>query len=193
VLSSVVPAGTATVMDREAEAALAIPLASVAVAVKVEVPIAKGVPLIVQPLNDRPEGNEPAVSEQLSGAVPPLVLSACEYACPNVPAGREPEEVMPGTALTVIVNGVSTVFVPLVARIVNEKDPAALSVPVSVQVVPVVPVMQVPLNPVGCVPLSLLQVTVPVKPLAVSVWLSARVFVQGPSEVGDTAGVLVVV
>lgn len=188
-LSSVIPAGAVTAMEREAEALLTIPLASVAIVVNVDVPIAEGVPLIVQLLNDRPEGNEPVVSEQLSGAVPPLVLSAWEYACPDVPAGRGPEDVMLGIALTVIEKGVSTVFAPLVARMVKENDPAALSVPVSVQEVPVVPVMQVPLNPAGCVPLSLLQVTVPVK-FAVSVWLTTCVVVQGPSEVGDTAGVL---
>jgi hypothetical protein len=67
-------------MDKEAEAALVIPLASFTDAVKVEEPAAVGVPLIVQPLNDRPAGNEPAVREQLSGGVPPLVFSACEYA-----------------------------------------------------------------------------------------------------------------
>ena len=189
-LSSVIPAGAVTAMEREADALLT-PLASVAVAVNVDVPIAKGVPLMVQPLNDKPEGNEPVATEQLSGAVPPLVLRAWEYASANVPAGMEPEEVMLGAALTVMVNGVLTVFVPLVAWIVNEKVPAALSVPVSVQVVPVVPVRQVPPNPVGAVPLALLQVTVPLKPLAVSVWLIACVFVQGLNEVGDTAGVLV--
>jgi hypothetical protein len=78
-------------------------------------------------------------------------------------------------------NGVSTVFTPSVARIVKEKGPAALSVPINVQVAPEAPVRQDPLNPVGCAPLSLLQVTVPLKPLAVSVWLIACVLVHGPS------------
>jgi hypothetical protein len=63
-------------MEREAEALLTVPLASAAIAVNV--PLAEGVPLMVQPLNDKPEGNEPVATEQLSGAVPPLVLSACE-------------------------------------------------------------------------------------------------------------------
>ena len=63
-------------MEREAEALLATPLASLTITVNVAVPIAEGVPLIVQPLNDRPEGNDPLLSKQLRGAVPPLVLRA---------------------------------------------------------------------------------------------------------------------
>lgn len=87
-----------------------------------------------------------------------------------VPPGCEPEELIDGVALTTrFVNAVSTVDVPSVARIVKENVPDALSVPASVQVDPVVPVIQVPFNPVGRVPLSKLQVTVPPKLDAVSV------------------------
>lgn len=101
--------------------------------------------------------------------VPPLVASVCEYGIPTVPFGKL-DVVIVGVALTVTdEKAVSTVLLPSVARIVNVNDPAELKAPASVQVAPVVPVIHVPLNPVGCVPLSLLHVTVPEKLDAVTV------------------------
>ena len=153
-----------------------------------------GLPEIVQPVNDKPVGNgfDPPAKAQLSEPVPPLAVRVCEYAWFCVPDGSAPELVTAGTALTTTPEyAVSTVLVPSVARIVQVNVPAALRVPVCVHVVPVVPVIQVPPRPVGCVPLNRLQVTVPLNPLAVKVPPTVPatitcVFVHGPSVVGVT-------
>ena len=63
------------------------PAASVAVTVNVGAPAAAGVPLITPAvLKVNPPGNEPAVTAQLTGDVPPVEASGAEYAAPAVPA-----------------------------------------------------------------------------------------------------------
>lgn len=64
------------------------PLLSSTCTVKVAAAAAVGVPLIVPATEStRPAGREPAVKDQLYGAVPPLAAKVCAYAVPAVPFG----------------------------------------------------------------------------------------------------------
>jgi hypothetical protein len=78
------------VIERLELAEPVIEFESVAFAVKVKVPAAEGVPEIVQPENDKPVGNDPEKTAQLSGDVPPLVDRVWVYANPCVPPVNVP-------------------------------------------------------------------------------------------------------
>lgn len=54
---------------------LVMPFVSVTDTVNVDVPVPLGVPWIVQPLKDNPVGMDPLATEQVNGAVPPVVTT----------------------------------------------------------------------------------------------------------------------
>src|SRR5205085_2648716 len=83
----------AMVMDNAFDADA--PTLSLTASVKLAVPAVVGVPVIapVPALRFSPAGSAPTVTDQLSGAVPPLAVAVCEYATPAV---------LPGKALVVI-------------------------------------------------------------------------------------------
>jgi hypothetical protein len=69
-------------MDSARVAVVAGLAESVTRTVKLQVPVRVGIPATtpVIPFSFSPGGNEPAASDHLSGAVPPLLPSALEYA-----------------------------------------------------------------------------------------------------------------
>jgi len=64
------------------------PFASVGVRLKLYVLAVVGVPLMVQPLRDKPAGREPLVTAQVITPAPPLVLRVCAYETLTWPAER---------------------------------------------------------------------------------------------------------
>ena len=53
-------------------------LASKTATEKLEVPGAEGVPLIVFPFNDKPDGRDPVEIDQRYGVIPPVAAKLCE-------------------------------------------------------------------------------------------------------------------
>ena len=123
-----VKAGALIVNDRAAVAdADAL---SVTFTVKLDEPAAIGVPDIVLPARLSPAGSDPLVTDHVYGGVPPVALSACEYAAPTVPAANDDVVILKAAAL--IVNdraAVADADALSVTFTVKLDEPAAVGVP----------------------------------------------------------------
>jgi len=120
-----VPGGSCVAAATLSESAWLLPetpLESVGPTAKLYAPAVSAVPVIVQfELRPSPEPLKlPDISVQVSGAVPPLVASVCEYAEPDVALGNV-VAVMDGAAL--IVKDIGSLAVPYAT--VKENEPAA--------------------------------------------------------------------
>jgi len=117
-----------------------------------------GVPEItpVAPVRLSPGGREPADTDQVRGAVPPVDARVVEYAAPTVVLGSE-LVVIKGAAATVIVKGfvaeAPTVSVTLIVKL-----------PAGAVGVPLITPLGLRVKPVGSVPVTTDQVGVPVPP-----------------------------
>src|SRR2546421_146265 len=91
----------AIVIDRACEAPA--PAASTTWRVKLDIPAAVGVPGMAPVLAPRlsPAGSAPAVTDQVSGAVPPAAAAVCAYAVPSVPPGRDVVVMLSADAITI--------------------------------------------------------------------------------------------
>ena len=102
--------GVNVVMDIDAAIVMASDFVVLAVAasvtwiVKLKGPFTEGVPEMTPVLDARlnPVGSVPEDSDQVSGAVPPVDVSVCEYAVPLVPPGMGVDVVIDSDALIVI-------------------------------------------------------------------------------------------
>lgn len=68
----------------------------------VKFPAAVGVPEIVDPVSDTPEGKDPSAIAQVYAPTPPVAAKDCEYAVPVVPPGSEAvvtERAVPATEI----------------------------------------------------------------------------------------------
>jgi hypothetical protein len=147
----------------------------VGVAAKLYVPAVAAVPVMVQfEFRVSPEPVKlPDVSAQLSGEVPPVIASVCEY---DVPAGAlgNVVVVMDGVGLMVR----ETVTLPVPYATVKENEPAT-AVPDKT------PVEEFRLSP-DPVRLPDEIVKVPeLQPDSVNVWETSCPVVYGPTELGD--------
>lgn len=131
-------------------------LASVACTVKVLVSAVVGMPVTAQLLpRARPEGSEPESTEQVYGAVPPVMVMLAAYGICTVPLGSVEVAMLSDppddTVLTFSVSdSVAVAFAESVTIAVNVDVPAAVGVP---EMTPA-PEM---LRPAGSVPLLMLQ------------------------------------
>jgi len=129
------------------------------------VPAAVGVPLTVQPVNVRPAGSAPAVTEQVYGAVPPVTPITWLYGVPTEPFGRlvrdreSPDEIVMLTGPVVLSCGVDA----SVTCTVRPAVPAVVGVPLTVQPVSV--------RPAGSVPAVTEQTYGAVPPVTPITWL----------------------
>ncbi len=108
------------------------PTVSVAVTVKVNVEALDGVPVNapLAELSDSPPGNAPAVIEKVTAPVPPVALSACEYAIPTVPFGSVTGFTTSAAATTTVYARepvAPSVSLPVIVKL---NVPAALGTPV---------------------------------------------------------------
>ena len=98
--------------------------------VKLDEPAAIGVPDIVLPARLSPAGSDPLVTDHVYGGVPPVALSACEYAAPTIPAANDDVVILKAAAL--IVNdraAVADADALSVTFTVKLDEPAAVGVP----------------------------------------------------------------
>src|SRR5205085_8637165 len=100
----------------------------------------------VPALRIRPAGSAPTVTDQLSGAVPPLAAAVCEYAMPTVLPGNA-FVVIAGAAAIAIDSALETAAPTLsVTRSVKPAVPAVVGVPV------IAPVPALRFSPAGSAP-----------------------------------------
>ena len=69
---------------------------------KLKVPATEGVPLIVFPANDKPDGSDPVETDQRYGVTPPVAARLCEYEFPTTPAD---------SAVVVITSGSGSILI----------------------------------------------------------------------------------
>ena len=141
--------------------------ASVACTVNVLVPAVVGMPVTAQLLpNARPAGSEPESTEQVYGAVPPVMVMLAAYGTCTVPLGSVPVTIVrdpPDDAVLIfsVRFSVAVAFAASLTCAVNVDVPAAVGVPERT------PVAE-RLSPAGSVPLVMLQLYGLVPPLACS-------------------------
>jgi len=129
---------------------------SVTPTVRFAVPGVVGVPLSVQPFSVNPAGSVPPVIVQLYGVVPPVIPNVPVYGVPAVPFGRVPDSVNgppPPPVVMVMLTGplvLSCGFELSVTPTVRFDVPAAVGVPLTVQLLCV--------SPAGSVPAVIVQV-----------------------------------
>jgi hypothetical protein len=156
----IVSGGTATAM-LSAFDAVAL-LLSVTVAVKFAVPAAVGVPEIVPTFRLKPAGREPLLTVHVYPPVPPLAVSACEYAAPTVPPGSDAVVTVSGGGAIAMLSAFDVeVLLLSVTVAVKFAVPAAVGVPLMFPPAP-------RLSPAGRAPLLTVHVYPPVPPLAAS-------------------------
>lgn len=105
---------------------------SLAWTVKLEFPAAAGVPRMtpVDGSRDKPAGNEPALTDQVYGGVPPEPLSVWEYAIPTMPAGIDAVAMLKAGGFTTSVKLLFALAEPLsFTCAVKVELPAAVGVP----------------------------------------------------------------
>jgi hypothetical protein len=155
-------------MLKLAAAVFAGELESVTLTVKLKVPDAVGVPEIVPLVESvRAPGNDPELTLQLYGVVPPVAASVAEYAVPTCPPARELVVICTGTTdvVTVMLNDFVAVWAgdeESFAWTVNVNVPAPVGVP---EIVPLVESVRPP----GNEPELTLQLYGVVPPVAASV------------------------
>ena len=141
--------------------------ASVTWAVKLDVPAVVGVPLIMPVLdNVRPAGSDPALIDQVYGAVPPDARRVCcGYGVATVPPGSEVVVMVGGAGaglMTICSDWVSERFSASTTLTTNLNVPAVVGVPVMVPLL-------FSVNPAGNEPLLIDHVSGAVPPVAVTV------------------------
>jgi hypothetical protein len=132
---------------------------------KLAAPVLDGVPEITPVLEFtvKPLGKVPVDTDQVSGAVPPVATTGCEYTVPTVPPCRE-VVVIDGAAETVMDSAcVAKAPRPSVTLMVK---PGA----VAVGVPEIRPLLELILSPAGSEPADTDQVSDPVPPDAATVW-----------------------
>jgi len=166
----VVMISEAGMMTRLNEVCFACPCCPLSVTrtVKLEVPAAVGVPAIVAPLSVRPAGNEPDVTAQRYGGVPPLAIKSVEYGEPTVPSGKE-DVVMANAGSILMLRSLSADWVfgkeKKLTRTLKLDVPTVVGVPL------MVPVAESSNRPDGSDPETMDQSYCGFPPVAVSFWL----------------------
>lgn len=136
---------------------------SVTLTVKLDEPVAVGVPLIIPAARLNPGGSDPLATDHVYGGLPPVALTACEYAVPAVPAGNEDVVIVKAGALMVSDSAALADAEALsVTLTVKLDEPAVVGVP---EIVP-----PARLNPAGSDPLPMDHVYGEVPPVALTAW-----------------------
>lgn len=163
---SVVIASAAAIVPLYARVATAA-LLSVAITVNAKTPAAAGVPLMapVDAFNVKPDGSEPDVIANVTGALPPDVCTVCAYA--TLITGRGSVAVVIASAASTVPEYVTDVVVPLASVTVTTKlyEPALDGVPL------ITPVDVSSVSPAGKVPLEIVNAYGPTPPLVLTVRL----------------------
>ena len=120
-------------------------LESVTFTVTVAAPAIVGVPLTVQPINDKPAGSVPVI-EHVYGVVPPLAAMVALYATPTWPLGKVFVRLNGTGAITIVSLALTCCAGVLesVTFIATVELPAVVGVPLTVQ--------PLRLSPAGSVP-----------------------------------------
>src|SRR5689334_7220934 len=99
--------------------------------------------------------------------VPPIACNVWLYDCPSVPAGSVVVMMFGGAGGLIVIDSAWTADCPppSCTRMINDDGPAAVGVP------EMAPFVEFKLRPAGRVPVTMLQVSAPLPPVASTGWL----------------------